>query len=414
MKTHDARLAVTSVLIDAAPADLLDRITVLEIKSERLEADRALRNVHAELTSLHAAREQWIPASPELERLAAELRKVNETLWDLEEAVRRSEADRDFGAQFVQSARSIIHANDRRAALKQAINRMLGASFQEEKSFALPDSVLGSGPPSGPANISGPFEFFDAIYCINLDSRPDRWQEATREFTAIGIMDRVERVAGIRHANPLEGCRLSHLECVRRASAAGAEIALIFEDDVTMPGFSPELLAQALDQLRAVPDWELFFLGGRVWTRPAERYENLFRARITQSHAYAIHRRAFAKVERSYPSIDVFYANNLKSYCVLPMLAWQRDGFSDTQRASMSRASVANREYSRLVLAPNYEGAVREVLERRLRGHMLRLQIQRYISRQLNRLASRLGFIRGRPERRRSALKPKRSRNESE
>jgi hypothetical protein len=138
MKTHDARLAVKSVTIDTAPADLLDRITVLEIKSERLTAEPALRNVRTELGSLRAARDRWIPAVSELDRLTAELRQTNETLWDLEEAVRRCEGTKDFGERFVQSARSIIRANDRRAALKQAINRMLGASFQEEKSFSLP------------------------------------------------------------------------------------------------------------------------------------------------------------------------------------------------------------------------------------------------------------------------------------
>ena len=263
--------------------------------------------------------------------------------------------------------------------------------------------------------MSDPFKFFDAIYCINLDSRPDRWEEVTREFTAIGIIDRVERVPGIEHAKPQEGCRLSHVECVRRASAAGAETALIFEDDVTMPHFSPELLTRAIEQLRAIPDWELFFFGGRVRTRPAERYENLFRARFTQSHAYAIHRRAFAKLERSYPPIDVFYADKLKSYGAQPMLAWQRDGFSDIQHVLTSRANIANREYARLVLTPNYDGVVREVLERRMRGHMLRLRIQRYIGQQLNRLASRVGLIwRRRPGRRPSALKLTRSREESE
>lgn len=56
-------------------------------------------------------------------------------LWDLEEAVRRCEAANDWGEPFIESARSIIQSNDRRAALKRAINRLLGARFQEEKSY---------------------------------------------------------------------------------------------------------------------------------------------------------------------------------------------------------------------------------------------------------------------------------------
>jgi hypothetical protein len=128
-----------TVPIDAAPADLLDRITVLEIKSERLVAARQLRNVRAELAALRAARDRWIQPAPELERLTAALREVNEVLWDLEEVVRRCDAAGEFGKSFVDAARSIIHTNNRRASLKREINRLLGADFQEEKSYPLPD-----------------------------------------------------------------------------------------------------------------------------------------------------------------------------------------------------------------------------------------------------------------------------------
>jgi hypothetical protein len=137
MKTGTA--VVKSVPIDAAPADLLDRMTVLDIKSERLVCDEQLRNVRAELAALRLSRERWIPSSPELDRFTHDLRQVNEVLWDLEEAVRRCEVAGDFGESFVRSARSIIHANNRRAALKRAINGSLGARFQEEKSYPLPD-----------------------------------------------------------------------------------------------------------------------------------------------------------------------------------------------------------------------------------------------------------------------------------
>ena len=139
MKKDEPSIAVASVSVDVAPGDLLDRITILEIKSARLKAESALHNVRTELATLHAARDRTIPFGSGLNRLTAELRQVNEALWDLEEAVRRREASGDFGEEFVQSARSIIHANDRRAAIKQAINRRLGASFLDEKSFPLSD-----------------------------------------------------------------------------------------------------------------------------------------------------------------------------------------------------------------------------------------------------------------------------------
>ena len=139
MKESDAPPAVTSISIDVAPADLIDRITILEIKSERLTTESALQNVRLELTALRDVRERRFPSIPALDRLVGQLREVNQQLWELEEAVRRDEAAQDFGPDFIRSARGIMHSNDRRAALKQAINRMLSAGFLDEKSFPLPD-----------------------------------------------------------------------------------------------------------------------------------------------------------------------------------------------------------------------------------------------------------------------------------
>ena len=147
----------------------------------------------------------------------------------------------------------------------------------------------------GQSISSDPFGFFDVIYCINLDTRPDRWRQAVAEFTTVGIADRVQRVAGITHANPREGCRLSHLECVRRAEAADADTVLIFEDDVVVRGYSPERLARSQDRLRAILDWELFYLGGYVLAKPG-RYGELMRVPMAGAHAYAVHRRAVAKI----------------------------------------------------------------------------------------------------------------------
>ena len=137
MKAHAA--VVTSVTIDVAPAEVIDKMTVLEIKTERLTNDEQLRNVRTELAALGRVCDSRITATPELDHLIVELRKVNELLWDLEEEVRRYDAAEDLGEAFVQSARAIIHANNRRVALKRAINVLLGARFQEEKSYPLPD-----------------------------------------------------------------------------------------------------------------------------------------------------------------------------------------------------------------------------------------------------------------------------------
>jgi hypothetical protein len=91
--------------------------------------------VNAELASLSADRDAAIPSSPKLDECAAALKKVNETLWDIEDDIRACERDRDFGPRFVELARAVYINNDERAALKRRINDLLGAKIVEEKSY---------------------------------------------------------------------------------------------------------------------------------------------------------------------------------------------------------------------------------------------------------------------------------------
>jgi hypothetical protein len=124
-----------SVVIEAAPGELIDKITILEIKSERISDEEKLRNVRMELQTLVAARDRTILPPDALAPLTAELRSVNEALWDIEDEVRLCERDGDFGPKFVDLARSVYKNNDHRAALKRKINELLGSAIVEEKSY---------------------------------------------------------------------------------------------------------------------------------------------------------------------------------------------------------------------------------------------------------------------------------------
>ena len=62
-----------------------------------------------------------------------------------------------------------------------------------------------------------PFDFFERIYCINLDSREDRWRRVQKQFLKLGILDRVKRFSAVARENAIEGCRLSHQQVIRRA-----------------------------------------------------------------------------------------------------------------------------------------------------------------------------------------------------
>ena len=121
--------------VPISPGELLDKISILEIKIERI-ADRAKRdNVRRELAVLSEVRRSLSP-SVELTSLTADLKSVNVCLWDIEDAIRDCEGRQEFGSAFVELARSVYRQNDRRAALKRRINELLGSQLIEEKAYA--------------------------------------------------------------------------------------------------------------------------------------------------------------------------------------------------------------------------------------------------------------------------------------
>jgi tetratricopeptide (TPR) repeat protein len=123
------------VHVEVAPGELLDKITILRIKTERLTDEAKLRNVRIELETLESARHRSLPPSSEMDRLESELKAVNEALWQIEDDIRDCERRGDFGPRFIELARSVYRQNDHRAALKGQINELLGSRLREEKSY---------------------------------------------------------------------------------------------------------------------------------------------------------------------------------------------------------------------------------------------------------------------------------------
>ena len=115
--------------------ELLDKITILRIKYERIADVHARANVARELRLLTEIAGEVIDEA-ELAEPIAQLRAVNEALWEIEDRIRECEAARDFGPGFVRLARSVYQQNDRRAALKRRINELTGSRLVEEKSYA--------------------------------------------------------------------------------------------------------------------------------------------------------------------------------------------------------------------------------------------------------------------------------------
>ena len=127
-------------LVPVSWGELLDKITILEIKQQRIASSEARANVARELHRLTDV------AGPAMARrsvapLLGRLKAVNEDLWEIEDSIREREAHRDFGSEFVRLARAVYKKNDQRAAIKRRLNLLLGSELIEEKSYAAAPSV---------------------------------------------------------------------------------------------------------------------------------------------------------------------------------------------------------------------------------------------------------------------------------
>lgn len=122
------------ILAPIAAGELIDKITILEIKAARITDAAKRANVMRELDALDALRARHGLAG--LDALTAELKAVNERLWDVEDEIRELEAEQRFDARFIELARAVYVTNDRRAALKKDINLAVGSAIVEEKSYA--------------------------------------------------------------------------------------------------------------------------------------------------------------------------------------------------------------------------------------------------------------------------------------
>lgn len=126
---------MSEITVPVSFGELLDKISILQIKSERMSDEAKLANVRRELSALEKTWMAHPAAGGDIVRLRAELKAVNERLWDIEDAVRLKERAQAFDPDFVELARSVYLQNDERARIKKAINLALGSSYVEEKSY---------------------------------------------------------------------------------------------------------------------------------------------------------------------------------------------------------------------------------------------------------------------------------------
>jgi hypothetical protein len=126
------------ILVPVSPGELLDKITILRIKTARILDAAKLANVRLELDLLERTWQDSRFASAGIANVARDeraLQEVNERLWDIEDRIREKEARQIFDREFIELARAVYHSNDERAAIKKRINLALGSRLVEEKSY---------------------------------------------------------------------------------------------------------------------------------------------------------------------------------------------------------------------------------------------------------------------------------------
>ncbi len=126
---------MNDIQVPISPGELLDKITILQIKSERIQDPAKLANVNRELDMLSRVWRQSVESDDEIAALTARLKSINEALWEIEDDIRDEERNKRFGERFIELARAVYVTNDERADAKKQVNLHLNSSIVEEKSY---------------------------------------------------------------------------------------------------------------------------------------------------------------------------------------------------------------------------------------------------------------------------------------
>jgi GR25 family glycosyltransferase involved in LPS biosynthesis len=196
--------------------------------------------------------------------------------------------------------------------------------------------------------MANPFDFFEEIYCINLDHRTDRWANVQKEFEKLGIKDRVQRFSALKRPDGRIGLIKSTLEILKISRKKGLENVLILEDDVTFINNPLQNLELAINQLKENNfEWQLFYLGANTHNKLNKVTPNLILLRNAfATHSLAYHKSIYKKVI-DYATVtdkiitivqvlDVWLStviqSNNKTYMVNPIITTQIESYSDIEK----------------------------------------------------------------------------------
>lgn len=196
---------------------------------------------------------------------------------------------------------------------------------------------------SSDAGNAAAWEFFDKVYCISLDERSDRREQARRQFAEAGLLARVEFVIVPKHPeNRAKGIYESHMLCLEKGLEAGARHIMVFEDDVFFRNFDPRALHAACMQLAKMANWHGLFLG--CITEASHKTATKSLVKITYrclAHAYALNASFAQRIIRQQwhdiPFDELLRRNNADFFAIYPMIAFQGLCGSDNQTVMLER-----------------------------------------------------------------------------
>ena len=126
---------LNKILAEISAGELVDKISILEIKKIKIKNQDKLIEIDKELNSLNNTMNKFIPDSPKVSKLKEELKNLNLKLWDIEDGKRLAEKKNDFGKKFIELARNVYKLNDQRAKIKLEINNALGSNIKDVISY---------------------------------------------------------------------------------------------------------------------------------------------------------------------------------------------------------------------------------------------------------------------------------------
>lgn len=135
VKKNNMKTKLDKILAEISAGELIDKITILEIKKNKITNQEKLLEINRELVSLNQTFAHFIPKNQDIEKLINKLKEINLTLWDIEDKKRLAEKKQSFGEEFIKLARNVYKLNDLRAEVKLQINKLLGSNIKEVKSY---------------------------------------------------------------------------------------------------------------------------------------------------------------------------------------------------------------------------------------------------------------------------------------